>query len=87
MAITAYNTKTKEKGVEMKNAIIDVAVTGKRVSYMAKGDDGKGNKLSSLLSRTNALAAIDAGEATKGTGWDQIPEQNNGTPTNTEVTT
>ena len=39
--ITAYNVKTKEKGVEMHDAVITKTAKG---AYMAQGNDGKGNK-------------------------------------------
>jgi len=39
--ITAYNVKTKEKGVEMLDAVITKTAKG---AYMAQGNDGKGNK-------------------------------------------
>jgi hypothetical protein len=44
--ITAYNVKTKEKGVEMKDAVVTKTAKG---AYMAQGNDGKGNKLTTLL--------------------------------------
>ena len=63
--ITAYNVKTKEKGVEMKDAVVTKTSKGK---FMAQGNDGKGNKLTTFLSDANAMAAIKAGVAKK--GWD-----------------
>ncbi|WP_407523383.1 hypothetical protein PDL71_17035 [Lacibacter sp. MH-610] len=65
MQITAYNVKTKEKNVPMLDAVITKTARG---GYMAQGNDGKGNKLTSLLSEAKALAAIAAGTAKK--GWD-----------------
>ncbi|MBS4066560.1 MAG: hypothetical protein KGZ74_18505 [Chitinophagaceae bacterium] len=65
MQITAYNVKTKEKNVPMMDAVITRTSKG---GYMAQGHDGKGNKLTSLLSEAKALAAIEAGTAKK--GWD-----------------
>ena len=65
MQITAYNVKTKEKNVPMHDAVITKTAKG---GYMAQGHDGKGNKLTSLLSEAKALAAIEAGTAKK--GWD-----------------
>ena len=44
--ITAYNVKTKEKGVEMHDAVITKTAKG---AYMAQGNDGKGNKLTTLM--------------------------------------
>jgi len=61
--ITAYNVKTKEKGVEMFNAVITKTKKG---AYMAQGDDGKGNKLTTLMNETKAMAAIAAGNAKQG---------------------
>ena len=61
--ITAYNVKTKEKGVEMKDAVITKTSRG---GYMAQGNDGKGNKLTTMLSEAKAQAAIKAGSAKQG---------------------
>lgn len=65
MQLTAYNVKTKEKNVPIHDAVITKTAKG---GYMAQGHDGKGNKLTSLLSEAKALAAIQAGTAKK--GWD-----------------
>ncbi|MEO0001408.1 MAG: hypothetical protein RL766_1454 [Bacteroidota bacterium] len=59
-AITAYNVKTKEKNVPMLDAVISKTAKG---GYIAKGHDGKGNKLTSLLGEAKALAAIKEGLA------------------------
>ena len=59
-AITAYNVKTKEKNVPMQDAVISKTAKG---GYIAKGHDGKGNKLTSLLSEAKELAAIKDGLA------------------------
>jgi hypothetical protein len=61
--LTAYNVKTKEKGVEIKDAVITKTAKG---AYMAQGNDGKGNKLTTLLGEAKALAAIKAGVAKQG---------------------
>ena len=61
--ITAYNVKTKEKGVTMNDAVITKTSRG---GYMAQGNDGKGNKLTTMLSEAKALAAIKAGTAKQG---------------------
>ena len=61
--LTAYNVKTKEKNVPIKDAVITKTVKG---AYMAQGNDGKGNKLTTLLNEEKALAAIKAGIAKKG---------------------
>ncbi|MDX2046442.1 MAG: hypothetical protein SFU87_06630 [Chitinophagaceae bacterium] len=61
--LTAYNVKTKEKNVPILDAVITRTAKG---GYMAQGNDGKGNKLTALLSEAKALAAIEAGVAKKG---------------------
>lgn len=61
--LTAYNVKTKEKGVPILDAVITKTAKG---AYMAQGNDGKGNKLTTLLGEQKALAAIEAGIAKKG---------------------
>ncbi len=61
--ITAYNVKTKEKGVEMLDAVITKTAKG---AYMAQGHDGKGNKLTTLMGEEKAMAAIKAGVAKQG---------------------
>ncbi|MEY3153474.1 MAG: hypothetical protein RLZZ333_2071 [Bacteroidota bacterium] len=47
----------------MHDAVVSKTEKG---GYIAKGHDGKGNKLTSLLSEAKALAAIEAGTAKKG---------------------
>ncbi|MBC8035580.1 MAG: hypothetical protein H7Y03_15630 [Chitinophagaceae bacterium] len=61
--ITAYNVKTKEKNVPMLDAVISKTARG---GYMAQGNDGKGNKLTTMLGEEKALAAIKAGTAKQG---------------------
>jgi hypothetical protein len=61
--LTAYNVKTKEKNVPIKDAIITKTAKG---AYMAQGNDGKGNKLTTLLGQQKALDAIAAGVAKQG---------------------
>ena len=63
MQLTAYNVKTKEKNVPIKDAVITKTAKG---GYMVQGNDGKGNKLTSLLGEAKALAAIKAGTAKQG---------------------
>jgi hypothetical protein len=60
--IKAYCLKTKEKDVPMQNATISKTARG---GYIAKGDDGKGNKMSAILSEEKALKAIADGVAKK----------------------
>ncbi len=62
LKITAYNVKTKEKGVTMLDAVITKTAKG---AYMAQGNDGKGNKLTTLMNGEKALAAVAAGIAKK----------------------
>ena len=61
--LTAYNVKTKEKGVEIQVAVITKTAKG---VYMSQGHDGKGNKLTTLLGEEKALGAIKAGIAKQG---------------------
>jgi hypothetical protein len=58
--LTAYNVKTKEKGVPILDAVIKKTAKG---AYMVQGNDGKGNKLTTLVNEEKALAAIKAGVA------------------------
>jgi hypothetical protein len=60
VSLTAYNVKTKEKNVPILDAVISKTAKG---GYIAKGHDGKGNKLTALLGEAKALAAIKAGLA------------------------
>jgi molybdopterin biosynthesis enzyme len=55
--------KTKEKNVPLQEAVITKTARG---GYMAQGNDGKGNKMVTMLSEANALAAVKDGVATKG---------------------
>ncbi len=61
--ITAYSLKTKEKNVPILDAVITRTAKG---GYIAKGHDGKGNKLSAILGEARALQAFADGVATKG---------------------
>ncbi|HEY9361722.1 MAG TPA: hypothetical protein VIQ00_00570 [Chitinophagaceae bacterium] len=63
--LTAYNVKTKEKGVPIHDAVIKKTAKG---AYMVQGHDGKGNKLTTLVNAEKALGAIKAGIAKK--GWE-----------------
>lgn len=63
LTLTAYNVKTKEKNVPIKDAVITRTAKG---GYMAQGNDGKGNKLTTLLGEAKALACIQAGIAKQG---------------------
>lgn len=80
--ITAYCMKTKVKDAPMFHAVINVFVSGERVTYQAAGFDGestkKANKMSVLMGREAALLAIEKGKATKGEGWNLIDK--NGKP-------
>lgn len=63
--LKAYCMKTKEKDVPMHDAVISKTSRG---GYMAQGNDGKGNKMTTMLSEANANEAIKNGVATK-QGW------------------
>ena len=54
--------KTKEKNVEMQDAVITKTSRG---GHMAQGHDGKGNKLTTMLSEASALDAVKNGVAKK----------------------
>jgi hypothetical protein len=60
--ITAYCLKTKEKNVPMQDAVITKTARG---GYMAQGHDGRGNKMTAILSEAKALQAIEDGVAKK----------------------
>lgn len=60
--ITAYCMKTKEKNVPMLDAVITKTSRG---GYMAQGHDGKGNKMTTMLSEARANQAIKDGVAKK----------------------
>lgn len=60
--LTAYNTKTKEKNVQILNAVISKTKQG---AYLVKGNAANGDKLVTLVNEAKAMAAIAAGEATK----------------------
>lgn len=55
--------KTKEKNVPMQDAMITKTSRG---GYMAQGHDGKGNKMTTMLSEATANEAISNGVAKKG---------------------
>lgn len=61
--LTAYCLKTKEKNVPMQDAVVTKTAKG---GYMAQGHDGKGNKMTSILSEAKALQAIKDGVAKQG---------------------
>lgn len=64
-AITAYNVKTKEKGVPMVEPVINV----KNGRYIAQGLSEGGDKLTAILSQAKAKEYIAAGDAVQGEGW------------------
>lgn len=53
--LTAYCMKTKEKNCPMHDAVITKTSRG---GYMAQGHDGKGNKMTTMLSEASALEAV-----------------------------
>ena len=60
--IKAYCLKTKEKNVPMHDAVVSKTSRG---GYIAKGNDGKGNKMSAIMSEATALQALKEGVAKK----------------------
>ena len=63
--LKAYCMKTKEKNVPMQDAVISKTARG---GYMAQGHDGKGNKMTTMLSEAAANDAVKNGVAKK-EGW------------------
>ena len=61
--IKAYCMKTKEKNVPMHEAVVSKTSRG---GFMATGHDGKGNKMSAMMSAATAQQAMKDGVATKG---------------------
>lgn len=62
-SLTAYNVRTKQKGVPMSKAVINQH--GNR--YVATGLSPEGDKLAVILGKDKAEAAIKAGTAKWGT--------------------
>jgi len=63
--ITAYDVKSKTKNVPMLKAKIDIS-NGR---YIAKGVAKNGNKLTAIMGKDKAFAAIKDKSAVKGSGW------------------
>lgn len=63
--ITAYDVKSKTKGVTMLSPVIDI----NNGRYIAKGKAKNGNKLTAIMGKDKALAAVKDGSAKKGAGW------------------
>lgn len=62
--VKAYCVKCKEKGVTMKDPVINETAKG---GFMAKGLHEKcGTKMCAMMSKANADKAIESGEAKKG---------------------
>jgi hypothetical protein len=61
--LRAYCLKTKEKNVPLQDAVISKTAKG---GYMAQGNEGKGNKMTTILNEAKALQAIADGVAKKG---------------------
>lgn len=64
-AITAYNMKTKEKNVPIQEPVI--ALKGGK--YIAKGHDGNGNTLTTIMNKEKAENAVKEGIAKAGEGF------------------
>jgi hypothetical protein len=58
--LTAYNVRTKEKRCPILDPVISVTARG---AYLAKGHDGKGNKLCALMTKERAHELVNAGMA------------------------
>ncbi len=58
--LTAYDVRTKEKGVPILEAVI---FRTKKGAYMVKGVSANGNKLTTLCNKAKAEAAVAAGVA------------------------
>jgi hypothetical protein len=58
--LVAYDLKRKEKNVPFTEVTISKTTRG---GFIAKGLNGYGNKMSTILSEAKALAAIEAGIA------------------------
>jgi hypothetical protein len=65
LRLTAYNVKTKEKGVPMVKPVIDR--NGKRC--FAKGKSENGDNMCAAVGLERAEKAIKDKVATKGKGW------------------
>ncbi len=63
LKLTGYCMKRKSKDVPILDAVI--TRTAKN-GYIASGNDGQGNKMTTLLGAEKALACIAAGLAKKG---------------------
>ena len=61
--LTAYDVRTKKKGVPIQDAVISKTKVGR---YIAKGHNGSGGTLTALVGKEKAEAAIKAGKAKKG---------------------
>ncbi len=62
VVLEAYCLKTKSKGV-MVNAVISLTKKG---GYIAKGESKDGHKMSLLMSKANAEAAVASGVTKEG---------------------
>lgn len=71
--ITAYNVRTKQKGRPVLDAIISKTNRG---AYLVQGHDENGDKLTTLVGKDKAEAAIAAGTATWASGHDPAMQVN-----------
>ena len=60
MELTAYNPKTREKKVPILDAVITRTKQG---AYLVKGYAANGDKLTTLVNKANAEAAVESGHA------------------------
>jgi len=60
MKLTAYNPKTREKNVEINDAVISRTKQG---AFLVKGTAANGDKLVTIVNKEKADAAVAAGTA------------------------
>lgn len=58
--LTAYNVRTKEKNVPIRDAVISRTAKG---AYMVQGHDVSGQKLTTLINKERAEKAVEDGVA------------------------
>lgn len=58
--LTAYNVKTKQKKRPILNAVIKKTAKG---AFLVQGNDEDGSKLTALVNKEKAMAAVESGVA------------------------
>ena len=64
--LTAYNVKTKQKKRPILNAVIKKTAKG---AFLVQGNDEDGSKLTALVNKEKAMAAVEAGVAAWAEGY------------------